>query len=230
MSADRDVSLAEFRESFFYGSRCDLSFKFLRDLSDEEAAEFLRVLLERLGDAYDTGDVEPLVRAAIEAQVKAYGRKAPDRWTYEDAPFTPPDRPLAESRLLLLTSSGHFVEDDDPRPFGVEGMTQEEAEARIDEFLREAPILSAIPRDTPAARLRVRHGGYDVRSARRDPGVVLPRDALVEAEARGRIGALADEILSFPGATAQGRLQRLLPEWVERARNAEVDLALLVPV
>ncbi|MDT8341181.1 MAG: glycine/sarcosine/betaine reductase selenoprotein B family protein [Longimicrobiales bacterium] len=222
-------SFADFRDSFSYGARTDLSFKFLKHLPEAEAAELLRALLDALGDAYDTGDVDPLVRLAYRAQVSAYTHDGA-RWRYEDAPFTPLGRPLAESRVLLLTTSGHFVEGDDPEPFGVSGMTQEEAVRRIGDFLREAPLLSSIPRDTDAGRLRVRHGGYDVRSVRRDPNVALPRDRLVEAEAAGRIGSLAPEILSFPGCTAQGHLKRVLPEWVERVRGADVDLALLVPV
>lgn len=122
------------------------------------------------------------------------------------------------------------MEGDDPEPFGVPNMTQEEAVARIGDFLREAPVLSSVPRDTARDALRVRHGGYDIRSVRRDPDVAFPRDRLVEAEASGRIGELAPEILSFPGATAQVRLKQVLPEWIDRVSGADVDLALLVPV
>lgn len=230
MIEEAGESFADFRRSFSYGSRSDLSFKFLRHLPDAEAAEFLRAVLEELGDAYDTGDVTPLIRLAYEAQVDAYAREDTSRWTYDSGPFVPLRKPLSESRLLLLTSSGHFVEGDDPEPFGVPQMSQDEAVARINDFLREAPVLSAVPRDTAPDALRVRHGGYDVRSVRRDPNVAFPRDGLVEAEAGGRIGELASEILSFPGATAQGRLKQVLPEWIERVRGADVDLALLVPV
>ena len=88
------------------------------------------------------------------------------------------------STVGLISSSGHFVEGDDPRPFGVEAMTQAEAEQRIDEFLREAPVLSEIPSDTPPEALVVRHGGYDVTSTRRDPNVAFPSDRLREAKLR----------------------------------------------
>ena len=43
---------------------------------------------------------------------------------------------------------------------------------RIMEFLKAPPQLSAIPTDTPATALRVRHGGYDVRAAQADANVV----------------------------------------------------------
>jgi len=223
-------SFAEFRESFFYGSRTDLCFKFLKDVPDDEAARFFQELLWLLGEAYDTGDVQPLIDAAYEAQLRAYEARQDSPWTYDDAPFAPLHKSLADARVLLMTSSGHFVRGDDPHPFGVPDMTQEEAIARIGDFLRSAPALSVIPRHTPAADIRVRHGGYDVRSTVRDLNVTFPRDRLVEAEAGGRIGHLADELLSFPGATSQGRLLDVLPEWIARIHDARIDAVVLVPV
>ena len=52
-------SFEEFKNSFSYGSRSDLSFKFLASLSDDVAAEFLQQLLLQVGEAYDTGDATP---------------------------------------------------------------------------------------------------------------------------------------------------------------------------
>jgi len=223
--------LEEFKASFSYGSRSDLNFKFLKYLPDEEVAEFFRRLLVLLGDAYDTGDVAPLVQLAYETQVAGYAAEGDDdRWRYDDRPFTALQRPLAEATVGLLTSSGHFVAGDDPEPFGVAAMSQAEAERRVDDFLRSAPTLSAIPRDTPAEELRVRHPGYDPRSTRRDPNVTFPRDRLLELAAAGRVGRVAETLFSFTGATAQGRLRRLLPEWIDRLRATRIDALLLVPV
>jgi hypothetical protein len=70
--SDPSESLKAFRLSFSYGSRTDLNFKFFKAISDENAASFLQELLHRLGDAYDTGDVGPLIEAAYEAQVAGY--------------------------------------------------------------------------------------------------------------------------------------------------------------
>jgi hypothetical protein len=129
-----------------------------------------------------------------------------------------------------LTSSGHFVAGDDPEPFGVIGMTQQEAADRIKEFLRAAPTLSAIPSDTPTAGLVVRHGGYDVRSAQRDPNVVFPRDRLLEAVVDGRTGNLADTLYSFTGAAAQGRMRAAAREWASLLHRNRIDVLLLVSV
>ena len=109
-------------------------------------------------------------------------------------------------------------------------MTQEEATSRILEFLRAAPQLSVIPADTPTSRLRVRHGGYDVRGAQKDANVVFPLDRLRELQADGRIGELAENAYSFVGATAQTRLLKETgPEWVERFKQDQLDAVLLVP-
>lgn len=223
-------SLEDFKNSFNYGSRSDLAFKFLKRLSTEEVADFLQELICRLGDTIDDGEADRLVQLAWEYQVRAYtgpdGERSP---TYEDAPFVALRRPLANSRLGLVTSSGHFVEGDDPKPFGVESMTQEEAMSRILEFLRSAPQLTAIPADTPGDRLRVRHGGYDIRGAQKDPNVVFPLERLRELQATGLIGELAERAYSFVGATAQTRLLKETgQEWVERFMQDGLEAVLLV--
>ena len=225
-------SFKEFKDSFYYGSRSDLSFKFLKSMSDEAAGEFLRRLLTEVGDAYDTGEVGPILELAYRAQIEGYAPdpERPSRWRYEDRPFAALSKPLTSSRVGMLTSSGHFRAGDDPQPFGIDNMTQQEAEDRIGEFIRTAPVLSPIPRDTAGADLRVRHGGYDTRAAQRDFNVVFPRDALMAAAADGRLGEVAPTLYSFPGATAQGRVKQLAPDWVQRLKDEDVDVLLLVPV
>jgi hypothetical protein len=229
----RTGSFESFRKSFSYGSRNDLNFKFFKGMSDEQVASFLQDLLHILGDAYDTGDVLPLIKAAYEAQADGYS-PAPDapapRYVFEDGPITPVNTSVATSTIGLFTTSGHFVAGDDPMPFGEAALTQEEAVLRIGEFLKDTPILSEIPSDTAAPDLRVRHGGYDIRSAIRDPNVTFPIDRLREMRAQGDIGDLAQTFFSFPGVTAQGRLRRELQGWVERIQAENIDIMLLVPV
>ncbi|MGF1617867.1 MAG: hypothetical protein ACFCU2_08700 [Acidimicrobiia bacterium] len=225
-------SFDDFKNSFAYGSRNDLSFKFLKRLDSSEAAEFLRLILSEMGELFDGAPPDRLIDLAYQYQVNAYqpqpGEKRP--FTYDDKPFTPLGQELADSTLGLVTSSGHFVADEDPAPFGVENMTQVEAMERIDDFLRATPELTAIPNDTPAASLRVRHPGYDIRSVSRDPGVAFPQALLAEAASEGLIGGLSDESYSFVGACAQGRIRREAPGWVERWKAARIEGLLLVPV
>jgi D-proline reductase (dithiol) PrdB len=218
-----------FKDSFAYGSRTDLNFKFLKALSDEDAAKFLQDLLWKLGDACDDGNLDRLVAHISEGQIQAYSGDS--YWKYDEGPFAPVKKPIAESRLALLTSSGHFVKGDDPEPFGVKDMTQEEATERIAEFLQAEPQLSVIPVDTPRDRLGVRHGGYDTRGAQVDPNVVFPHERLLELENEGIIGELAPQAYSFVGACAQTRLLKQAgPQWVELLQEQQIDTALLVPV
>jgi len=226
-------SFDDFKNSFSYGSRSDLTFKFLKGLNEEDAAEFLRGLLVEVGETFDDGDLGRIHEYVIDWQARGYTPKpgAVRHYVYEDRPFAPLQTPLSEARVGLLTSSGHFMAGDDPEPFGVTEMSQKEAEDRISEFLRATPELSVVDRDLPAEDLRVRHGGYDIRSVARDHNVALPRDRMLDAAAGGRIGEVSDRLYSFTGATAQGRLRKqAAPEWVSQLQRDAVDAVLLIPV
>jgi hypothetical protein len=228
-----EETLRHFLDSFSYGSRSDLTFKFLKKLSAADGAEAVRQILRAIADSFDTGSVAELHDLVIQWQETAYAPPVgtTGSYVYEDAPFTPLRKPLADSRVGLMTSSGHFVAGDDPEPFGVSEMTQAEAEARISEFLREPPVMSQIPLHVSPRDLRVRHGGYDVASASRDFNVAFPLDALRTLQRAGRIGEIADPVYSFPGATSQGRLRsQALPGWIDMLQTAAIDVLLLVPV
>jgi hypothetical protein len=229
VSETRQESFEEFRKSLAHGSRTDLNFKFLATLSDEEAGRFLQELFGKLADTFDDGDLERLIAHVREGQRSVYSR--PSSWQYEDGPFTPLDKPVRESKLLLLTSSGHFVAGDDPQPLGVKNMTQQEATSRINEFLRIEPQLSALPVDVAPDRLRVRHPGYDVRPARADPNVNLPLKPLHSLHQQGVIGQLHPLAYSFVGACAQTPLVKVIaPDWAEQFCQQHIGAALLVPV
>ncbi len=226
---ERSESFEDFKKSFFYGSRSDMNFKFLAHLPDGEAAGFIGELLRKLGDAFDDGDFERIKAHIRNGQTKGY--TVQKGWAYDDGPFTPPRKPVSESRLALLTSSGHFMEGDDPEPLGVKNMTQEEAESRVMEFLKEAPKLSAIPVNAPREGLRVRHGGYDVRGVLADYNVALPLDRLRDLASEGEIGEIAPNAHSFVGACSQTRiLKENGPRWVARLQAEQVDAVLLAPV
>ncbi len=219
----------EFKNSFSYGSRTDMNFKFLKSLSDVEAGEFFRELLWKLGDPCNDGQLDPVIKHIYQWQVQAYLGKT--YWEYEDAPFTSMSKPVSEAKIGLLTTSGHFVEGDDPKPFGVEDMSQAEALSRISEFLKGEPVLSAIPVDIDREKLRVRHGGYDIRAAQEDPNTVLPIDRMRELEKEGVIGQVMDNVYSFVGATAQKKLiHTYAPQWADNFKAMGVDGMILVPV
>jgi D-proline reductase (dithiol) PrdB len=228
---DPTESLAAFLESFAYGSRNDLLFKFLHPrngLKEQGGAEFFRRLLELLGEAFDTGDYSEVVEHCVSAQLEGYtpSSNTVPLWAYDDTPWAPLAKPLSESRLALISAGGLFVEHDDPLP---DQPTQEQAIPRIDEFLRMEPTLSEIPLNVDRSTLRVRHPGYDIRGTERDHNVVFPIDRLLEAQQNGTVGEIAETNYSFVGATSQLRLKKhAAPAWAGMLIERGVDAALLV--
>ncbi len=232
---DKPESIQELRNSFMYGSRSDLNFKFTRDLSDAEFGDFLSELFAATARVADGADPLDVVDVAYRWQVQAYAGHLGDPKNFphrkDDTPLTAFTKPLNEAKIMVLTSSGHFVEGDDPEPFGETNMTQAEAESRIVEFVRSEASLSAIPVDTPAADIRVRHGGYPVQAAAIDPQVVLPLEHLRSLVDTGVIGSLTENAYSFVGATAQGHIKRTYgPAWAQVAKDQGADAVLLIPI
>jgi len=199
---DDAMSFESFRKSFYYGGHSDMQAKFLASMTDEQAAGALAEVLERLGVAFDTGDLTPVQQAVYTAQVTAYSED--DTPTVPDGPFTPWTGVLKDKRLALVSAGGVFRVNDDP--MGANGPTQQESLAQIKDFLRSAPTLSLIPRDTPDDQLTARHPGYDARTAQRDPNTVFPLSVLRDLEAADRV-RLAEAHFSFTGATSQVRLR-----------------------
>jgi hypothetical protein len=222
--ASKPMTFEEFRRSFYYGDHADMQFKFLASMPDDTAAEALANILDRLGEAIDTGDFGLVRDAVYAAQVDAYA--ADDTPTVPDAPFTTVTGDLAGLRLALISAGGIFRVDDDP--MGAEGPTQQESLSLIKEFLKGSPTLSRISKDTPDSELTARHPGYDALTAQRDPGTVFPLAVLRDLEAEGRV-RLADDHYAFTGATSRGRLRdQAAPAWAERLLADEVDACLLV--
>lgn len=220
------MTFENFRESFYYGDHADMQFKYLAEMSDREASDAIAALLQELGAAFDTGDLEGARRLALEAQVAAYAPSEPPEPQVVDAPFTPLPSDLAKLRLALISAGGVFVVGDDP--MGPDGPTQEESLGLIKEFLRGAPTLSIVPVETPPQQLTARHPGYDARTAQRDIDTVFPLTHLRSLAAQGR-AQLAAEHYAFTGATSQSRLRKeVAPRWAEHMAAREVDAALLV--
>jgi len=220
----------EYKDSFSYGSRPDLNFKFMKAFSEADGAQFLQDLLWKIGDALNAGDLESLREHVIQGQTDAYMGGTPT-WTYDEGDFTPLSKPLSEAKVGLLTSSGHFVKGDDPNPFGKTGLTQEDVIPMIDDFLKTPPDLSAIPIGTAPEDITVRHPGYDIRGADIDHNVAFPLQPLRQLADEGVIGELHDTAYTFVGACSQLRLRsKIAPQWAQMFKDSGVDVALLVPV
>ncbi|CAG0947175.1 hypothetical protein ANRL1_03765 [Anaerolineae bacterium] len=114
----------EFKKSFSAkrGTRSNMNFKFLKNLSDEDVGEFFKQLAQKLGESFYDGQLDRVHQLIVEWQARGYAVRG--NYAYDDAPFTPLQKPIARSRLMLLTSSGHFVEGYDPEPFGIKNLTR----------------------------------------------------------------------------------------------------------
>ena len=222
-------SFDEFRNSFAYGSRTDLFFKWFRSGSEQLADEFLQELLRLTGNLIDDGDTQPIVDAIVRAQSEAYAGVG--HFVYDTGPFSRLEQPVSESRIALLTTTGHFAEGDDPKPFGMEDLTQDQVVKMTDQFGKADAILSEIPITTTRDRTRVRHGGYDIRAAKADRNTSLPIDRMLELDHEGVIGEFVSPAYSFVGLTSQLRLRKdIAPAWAARAKAAGAQGAVLVPI
>lgn len=138
------------------------------------------------------------------------------RWLESDPPppWSPLRRPVAESRLGLIATGGIYVS-------GQTAFTY-----------RDDVSYRAVPTDVETASLRATHFAYDLTDARADINCVFPIDTLRSLVADGAVGELARSFYTCMGGIYSRRRVReeLVPPLVERCREDEVDLVLLVPV
>ncbi len=139
-------------------------------------------------------------------------------WSKNDtSPFVPVKKPLEESRISLIASSGIFR--DDQEPFEPDGWPVDEVGIRL------------IPKDTDGKRLKLYYNYYDHRDAVKDINCVYPVDRLQEFEEEGFIGELAPSLISLGmGRTYRRSLifKTLAPKIVEALNEQGVDGAIVV--
>jgi hypothetical protein len=195
----------------------------------QQADDFLRELLHLTADLIDDGDVTPIVEAIVRAQSGAYA--GPCNFEYDDKPFAKLEQPISESRIALLTTTGHFAEGDDPKPFGMENLTKEQVVKMSGEFGKTDTVLSEIPITTSPSETNVRHGDYDIRATAANRNVSLPIDRMNELAAASVIGEFLSPAYSFAGLTSQLRLRKQIgSEWAARAKAVGAQAAVLVPI
>jgi D-proline reductase (dithiol) PrdB len=137
----------------------------------------------------------------------------------DPVPWSRLARPVAESRLGLVSSAGFVGPGDEPFDDSVRGG---DSSYRV------------IAGDIDLNDLREHHRSesFDHRGLAEDPNVAFPLDRLRELVDRGRIGSLNHRHLSFMGSiTAPGRFRRdIVPEAAKLFEEDGVEVALLVPV
>jgi D-proline reductase (dithiol) PrdB len=137
----------------------------------------------------------------------------------DPVPWAPLQKPLAESRVALLSSAGLIAPGQDA----------------FDESVRGGdPSFREIAGDAVVAGLRDTHRSetFDHTGLAEDPNLAFPLDRLRELQTEGRIGELNARHFSFMGSiTAPGRLvKRTAPAVAADLVADGVDAALLVPI
>jgi len=141
----------------------------------------------------------------------------PYHWFEAETPpaFTPLAKPLAESKLAMISTAGTYIE------------------GQVAYYYKDDTSIRAIPVDTPVDKIRFSHimENYLV-EARQDPLTVFPLEALQRLKREGVIGELVSNYLSCMGGIySQKRVVAELIPRLEAALNEEApDVLLLVPL
>jgi hypothetical protein len=150
----------------------------------------------------------------------ALGYENPYRWAqYAEVPFTPLAKPLARSRIALVTTAAPV----EP------GKGDQGPGAPYNAAAKFYRVYSADVASAP--RLGISHLGYDrVHTTAADANTYFPLAALREAAAAGRIGALAPRFHGLPtNRSQQTTIERDAPELLARLCDDGADAAVLVP-
>lgn len=143
---------------------------------------------------------------------------------FTDGPFQRPLKPVAASRLVLISSAGFVVVPQGaPAPTPYRGVNIGEKD-RVEVF--------DVPSDTPAAHIRYVTGAHNRQdSPMTDPDAYFPLTRLRELRDAGAIGSLSESFLRIRPCYSQRKTRELdAPEVLRRCRAMGVDVALFAPV
>ena len=165
-------------------------------------------------------DVPIQYMARTRAYYQAIGYDVPYRWAHHiDAPFQPLKKPLAQSRVAIVTTAAPF----DPAK-GDQGPGAL--------YNGGAKFYQVYDGDTSVDHdLRISHIAYDrVHTTADDSGTWFPLPALRDLAASGRIGSVAPRFYGAPtNRSHRVTLETDAPDIVTRAKADGVDVAVLVP-
>ena len=157
----------------------------------------------------------PRLEALSEAQRKMLlNWPCPDN---DETPWTNMGKPLSESKVAMVTTSGIHLRKDAP----FRSLKGGDTSYRI------------IPRDSDPADIIQSHTsiGFDRTTSYRDINISFPEDRLEELVQSGYIGELSNNYYSYMGAIndVTGLIEDSGPEVATKLLSEEVDVVLLVP-
>ena len=149
------------------------------------------------------------------------GYGAPYRWAhFADVPFAPLKKPLADSRIGLITTAAPYQPDKGDQGPGAA-------------YNGGAKFYKVYSGDTASDHdLRISHIGYDrLHTKATDSNSWFPLPLLREVAASGRIGELTPRFHGAPtDRSHRATLDRDCPELLARVREDKVDAVVLVAV
>jgi hypothetical protein len=150
----------------------------------------------------------------------AIGYTTPYRWAhYVEAPFTPLRKPLAQSRVTIVTTAAPYRADKGDQGPGAP-------------YNGGAKFYAPYSGDTSQAHdLRISHIGYDrVHTTATDSNTWFPLPALLRAAAAGRVGAVTPRFHGAPtNRSHRVTVETDAPEILRRCQQDRTDVAILVP-
>ena len=160
-------------------------------------------------------------RQRIATYYEALGYGAPYRWAhYAEVPFAPLAKPLAESRIGLITTAAPYQEGKGDQGPGAP-------------YNAAAKFYTVYSGDSAAEHdLRISHIGYDRHHTTAADGKTwFPLPALRRMAARGRIGEVAPRFHGAPtNRSHRVTLEQDCPELLARCREDKIDAAIIVGV
>lgn len=162
------------------------------------------------------------IKSKLAIAFSSYFLKAYNRFTlkhvnqHDDHPEATLTKPLNECNVALLTSAGAHLKSD--TPFDVDNPVGDHT-------------IRIIPSNTLDEELTVTHIYYDTKSAKIDPSIVFPLKQLNSLADKGVIGSVADANIGLNGGILDTTLVETesIPKVIERLKEENVDVALLVP-
>lgn len=151
---------------------------------------------------------------------RALGYETPYRWAhYNDAPFQPLKKPLAQSRVTIVTTAAPY----DPAK-GDQGPGAK--------YNGSAKFFRVYDGDTSKEHdLRISHIAYDrIHTSAEDSNTWFPLPQLLRFAKEGLVGEVASRFFGAP--TNRGHrvtIETDAPEILDRCKAANADAAILVP-
>ena len=133
-------------------------------------------------------------------------------------PWTPPIKPLAESKVAIVTTAG--IHHKEQQPFDMGDPNGD-------------PSFRTIDMSHPLIDIMITHDYYNHKDADRDINIVFPIQRLWALKREGMIGEIAGFHYGFMGHITGGHVQTLInqkaPNVAQRLKEDNVDIVLLTP-